>query len=126
MRSSRFQLQSLARRWSGRRPSFTAMLLAGSVAAAVTHWTAFLFLGEKLFTPEDRLIRLLGVGAETVRSGNAWQLLTFAFLPANPLHLLANVLPLCLAGREVEPIMGGKHFLSLYVLANVLGGLAQW
>jgi membrane associated rhomboid family serine protease len=126
MRSSRFQLQSLARRWSGRRPSFTATLLAGSIAAAVTHWTAFLLLGEKLFTAADPLLGLLGVSAGTVASGRAWQFLTFFFLHANPLHLLGNVLPLYLAGREVEPIMGGKHFLSLYVLANLLGGLAQW
>jgi membrane associated rhomboid family serine protease len=126
MRSSRFQLQSLARRWSGRRPSFTAMLLAGSVAAAVTHWTAFLLTGQKLFTAADPLLALLGLSAETVRAGSAWQFVTFAFLHANPLHLLSNVLPLYLAGREAEPIMGGKHFLSLYVLANLLGGLAQW
>ncbi|HEV7402662.1 MAG TPA: rhomboid family intramembrane serine protease [Chthoniobacteraceae bacterium] len=126
MRSSRFQLQSLARRWSGRRPSFTAMLLAGSIAAGVTHWSAFLLTGLKLFTSADPLIAFLGLSAETVHSGRAWQFLTFAFVHANPLHLLANVLPLYLAGREVEPIMGGKHFLSLYVLANLLGGLAQW
>jgi membrane associated rhomboid family serine protease len=126
MRSSRFQLQSLARRWSGRRPSFTAMLLAGSIAAAATHWTAFLLIGEKLFSATDPLLALLGISADTVSSGRAWQLLTFCFLHVNPLHLLANMLPLYLAGREVEPIMGGKHFLSLYVLANLLGGLAQW
>src|SRR4051812_35910 len=101
MRSSRFQLQSLARHWSGRRPSFTAILLAGSIAAAATHWTAFLLIGEKLFSSSDRLIALLGLQADTVSSGNAWQLLTFCFLHVNPLHLLANMLPLYLAGREV-------------------------
>jgi membrane associated rhomboid family serine protease len=126
MRSSRFQLQSLARRWSGRRPSFTAMMLAGSIAAAVTHWTAFVLMGEKPFTASDPLSGLLGVSAETVRSGRLWQFLTCFFLHPNPLHLLANVLPLFFAGREVEPIMGGKHFLSLYVLANLLGAVAQW
>lgn len=126
MRSSRFQLQSLARRWSGRRPSFTAMLLAGSVAAGATHWIAFLLTGQKLFPGADPLIAILGLSADSASSGSAWQFFTFALVHANPLHLLANVLPLYLAGREVEPIMGGRHFLTLYVLANLLGALAQW
>lgn len=100
------------------------MLLAGSIAAAVTHWVAFLLTGQKLFQMED--VAFLGVSAGTVSSGSAWQFVTFPFVHANPIHLIANMLPLYFAGREVEPIMGGKHFLSLYVLANLLGGVAQW
>lgn len=124
MRSSRSQLQSLARRWSGRRPSFTSLFVAASIAAGAAQ-LIFALTDQKLLT-HDALIALLGLSAETVRTGSAWQFLSFALVHANPLHLLATVLPLYLAGREVEPIVGSKHFLGLYVLGNLVGGLAQW
>ena len=125
MRSSRFQLQSLARRWAVRRPSITSLLVAVSVAAAAAHWTVFALTGQKVFT-HDALVAMLGLSAGTVRTASEWQFLTFPFLHLNPFHLLATLLPLYLAGREVEPIMGSRHFLGLYVLSNFLGGVAQW
>src|SRR5436190_510606 len=125
MRSSRSQLQSLARRWSGRRPSFTSLLVAASAAAAFGHWTVFALTGQMLFS-HDSLSALLGLSAETVSSGSPWQFFSFALVHANWMHLLANLLPLYLAGREVEPILGSKHFVGLYLAGNLLGGVAQW
>jgi rhomboid family protein len=30
------------------------------------------------------------------------------------------------AGREVEPIVGGRHLAAMYIGGNILGGVAQW
>jgi hypothetical protein len=36
------------------------------------------------------------------------------------------MLALYFAGREVEPIIGSRHFSALYLSAILLGGLAEW
>ena len=56
-----------------------------------------------------------------IRAGQWWKFLTFGLLHGDPLHLLADMLLLYVAGREVEPIVGARHFLALYGIGNLLG-----
>src|SRR4051794_35693105 len=125
MRSSRFQLQSFARRWSARPPSVTSLLVITSVALSCAPWIVHAATADQLFDPK-RIGNLFGLSADSVANGNYWQFLSFALMHDGPLHLLGNVLLLYFAGREVEPIVGGRHFAALFLIANSLGAVVQW
>lgn len=55
--------------------------------------------------------------------GKVWQLLTYAFLHADHLHLLGNMYFLWVFGRELEAMYGVKDFLVFYLSAAVVAGL---
>ena len=125
MRPSRRQIQPFIRRWSAGRPSVTALLIALSAGAFAAQMIAEFFLGkpggENLFVP------WLALGGASIHAGQYWTFFTFPLLHhSNPLHLLANMVLLFFAGREVEPIVGRRHFLALYFGGNLLGGIAHW
>jgi rhomboid family protein len=54
-----------------------------------------------------------------------WQLVTSAFLHANPAHLVLNMLALHIFGRDVERALGAKRYLVLYGAAVVSAGCVQ-
>ncbi len=56
--------------------------------------------------------------------GQVWRLVTYAFLHANPLHLLLNGLLLLMAAPGVERRVGGLMLLAVFLTGSVLGGLA--
>jgi membrane associated rhomboid family serine protease len=68
----------------------------------------------------------LALDGENIRAGRYWTFLTYSLLHADPFHLLANVLLLYFAGKEVEPIIGVRHFAILYGTATAVGGVAHW
>jgi membrane associated rhomboid family serine protease len=51
----------------------------------------------------------------------SWQFVTAIFLHSGPAHFLANTFLLYLLGRDVESILGQRHFFYLY-LAGAVGG----
>jgi len=57
--------------------------------------------------------------------GCLWQLLTFQFLHAGPLHLILNCVMLYLFGRPVEQALGRAPFVRLYLASGAFGGLLQ-
>src|SRR3954454_15151603 len=113
MRSSRFQLQSFSRRWSARPPSVTSLLVISAIGIFCAHWIVFAVTGETLFSQET-VSRLFGLSAGTLRTGSYWQFGSFALIHAGPIHLLTNVVLLYFAGREVEPIIGSRHFFGMF------------
>jgi membrane associated rhomboid family serine protease len=60
-----------------------------------------------------------------LKHGYVWELLSFQFLHANPLHLIFNGFTLWMFGREVEEVLGKPRFLTLYFLSGAIGGLVQ-
>lgn len=66
-----------------------------------------------------------GLSAEGLRHGRVWQLLTFQFLHGGLLHLAGNMLGLWFFGRVVEERLGTNHFVKLYFLCGVAGGVLQ-
>ena len=60
-----------------------------------------------------------------VREAYAWQFLTAMFLHISPWHLLGNMLLLYLLGRDLESILGQRHFLYLYLSGAVAGELGH-
>lgn len=118
-------MQPFARHWPSGRPSLTAMLMVISVVTACVYWSVFLFdRGD--FIARGPLIDWVALHGASVSSGRWWQFVSFMLLHPNPLHLVANMMVLYFAGREVEPIIGLKHFSALYLLGNLAGGVAQW
>ena len=63
----------------------------------------------------------LGISDRGVRDAYAWQFVTAIFLHNGPWHLLGNMLVLYFLGRDLESILGQRHFLYLY-LAGAVGG----
>lgn len=68
---------------------------------------------------------LLSLSNQGLRHGAVWQLITFQFLHANTLHLACNLIGIWFFGRFVEERLGKAHFIVLYLLSGVVGGLFQ-
>lgn len=124
MRPSRRQTQPFIRRWSSGRPSATAVLVALSVGAYVSQLLLDYSLAEH--GPARLLQSWLALDGAAIRAGHYWTFLTYSLVHVDPFHLLANVLLLYFAGKEVEPIVGTRHFTILYLLGTVVGGVAHW
>jgi membrane associated rhomboid family serine protease len=56
-----------------------------------------------------------------VADGEWWRLLTAAFLHANPIHILFNMLMLWWFGRALEGLLGHGRFLGLYLVSALAG-----
>lgn len=69
------------------------------------------------------LAGLLALSLDGIRHGFVWQPLTYMFLHASFTHLLFNMLTLYFLGPETERAMGSRHFLAMYLLSGLLGGL---
>jgi membrane associated rhomboid family serine protease len=65
------------------------------------------------------------LSGETLRTGQFWRLGTHLFLHDSALALLASALLLLFAGRNLEAILGRRHFLTLYFLAGITTGLVR-
>ncbi|MEI9897413.1 MAG: rhomboid family intramembrane serine protease [Chthoniobacter sp.] len=87
------------------------------------------FIVETMFNGQhshDILREWLALDSAAIQNGHWWKFLSFGLLHADPLHMFANLLLLFLAGRELEPIIGARHFSIIYIVGNILGGLAHW
>ena len=58
--------------------------------------------------------------------GAASTLFGHMFLHGGAAHLLMNMVMLLAIGRILEPELGGRRFLALYLLSGLAGGLAEW
>lgn len=97
-------------------PPATFALLVGLVALYLVQLACSAILG-------IRLEYALGLNVAGIMSGHIWQLLTYQLLHGGPFHLLLNALMFVFLGAEVERAIGTRHFLILYALSGVLGGL---
>lgn len=72
------------------------------------------------------LQKWLALDGASIAAGHYWAFLTYSLLHASPLHLLASGVLLYFGGKEVEPIIGARNFVVLYVAATAIGGFAHW
>lgn len=63
----------------------------------------------------------LGLSYRGIDQAYAWQFFSAMFLHVGVFHFAANLIVLYLIGRDLETIIGAKHFLYLY-LCGALGG----
>jgi rhomboid protease GluP len=59
-----------------------------------------------------------------VTQGEAWRLVTSAFLHSGFVHLALNMLSLYFLGSFAEITFGRSRFLALYLISGIAGGLA--
>jgi membrane associated rhomboid family serine protease len=116
-------------RLSGRKRSYTqpwterqriALLTLLSVNLAV--FVGQLFL--EVYQP-GAIRSYLGLSSQGVHNAYAWQFFTAMFLHDGPWHLLGNMLILYLLGRDLEVILGQRHFVYLYLAGAIAGELGH-
>ncbi len=104
----------------------------GLIAACVLVYFGVAAVGASAGTPlEAGLVsqpaNVLILGAlvpEFVAEGQAWRLVTSAFLHAGFAHLALNMLSLYFLGSFAEVSFGRGRFLALYLVSGIAGGLA--
>jgi membrane associated rhomboid family serine protease len=67
----------------------------------------------------------LGISNRGVSDAYAWQFPAAMLLHAGPWHFIGNMLLLYLLGRDLESILGRRHFLYLYLSGAVAGELGH-
>jgi len=118
MRLSGQKPSPIARRWT-QQPRVVLLGLIGlNVAVFVTQ--LFLDAYQPGFVRE-----YLALSDHGLRSAYGWQFITAAFLHDGPWHLLGNMALLYLLGRDVESIVGQRHFLFLYLTGTAAGELGH-
>ncbi len=101
-----------------------SLLVALGVGAYVSQMIITIMLHDQ--HGQRMLWEWLAIDRASVLGGAWWKVVTYGFLhDPNPLHVLCNMLLLFFAGREVEPIVGWRHFLAIYILGGIVGGLAH-
>jgi len=61
-----------------------------------------------------------------IANGEVWRIFTSMFLHGNFLHILFNVFWLYLFGPELEKIVGKARFITIYLLAGIIGNIATY
>ena len=118
MRLSGRKTSSLERPWAQRQRIVLVALISLNIAAFVTQLVAEGYRAG--FVRE-----FLGLSEIGVQNAYAWQFLTAIFMHDGPWHLLGNTLVLYLLGRDVESIIGQRHFFFLYAAGAVAGELGH-
>src|SRR2546425_9754719 len=118
MRLSGRKYSSYTQHWTQRQRIVLLTLISANVAIFI----AQLFIENY----QPGFVRAyLGLGDSGVREAYAWQFVTAMFLHSGPWHLLGNMLVLYLLGRDLESILGQRHFLYLYLGGAVAGELGH-
>lgn len=118
MRLSGRKYSSYTQRWSRQQRVVLLALIGVNLAAFLAQ------LIVEAFQP-GLVSAYLGLSDAGVRDAYAWQFITAMFLHQGPWHLLGNMLILYLLGRDLEAILGQRHFLYLYLAGAVAGELGH-
>ncbi|MEY2518818.1 MAG: hypothetical protein QOF24_577 [Verrucomicrobiota bacterium] len=117
-------------RLSGRKPSPTTrrwtqqprVVLLGLIGLNLAVFVTQLFLDAY----QHGFVReYLALSDRGLRAAYGWQFITAGFLHDGPWHLLGNMFLLYLLGRDVESIVGQRHFLFLYLTGTAAGELGH-
>jgi membrane associated rhomboid family serine protease len=118
MRLSGRKPSSFTRRWTQRQRIVLLVLLGINIVAFAAQVMVQTYAPG--FTEE-----FLGLSNRGIHDAYAWQLFTGMFLYDGPWHLIGNILVLYLIGRDVECILGQRHFLYLYLAGAIAGELGH-
>ena len=114
MRLSGRRASSYAPRWTARSRVVLLSLIGLNFSIFVAQLTLQAY--QPAAVPE-----YLGLSYRGIDQAYAWQFFSALFLHSGVFQFVANMLVLYVIGRDVESILGQKHFLYLY-LCGALGG----
>ena len=114
MRLSGRKASSHAPRWPPPQRAVLLSLLGVNVVAFVVQQVLEV-------TQAGAVAQYLGLSYRGIDQAYAWQFLSAMFLHPGFFSFLGSMIVLYLVGRDLEVILGQKHFLYLY-LGGVLGG----
>jgi len=114
VRLSRGKPSLFARPWRESRP----VVLLALIALSITAFTVGVFIDA--FEP-GFLRDYLAISDSGVHQAYAWQFLTAPFLYSGPWHFIGSVLVLYVLGRDIESIIGQRHFFYLF-FSGAIGG----
>ncbi len=71
------------------------------------------------------LTETLGLRAPAIRDGQIWRLVThmLAHSDQSVFHILLNMFVLFMFGRMIEQSIGPRHYIALYMVSGISGGL---
>jgi len=118
VRLSRGKPSLFARPWQQDRPVALLALIGLNVIGFVAQFLLDAF--RPGFVQE-----FLAISKNGVSDAYSWQFITAALLYGNPWHFLANVLVLYILGRDIESILGQRHFLYLFISGAIGGELGH-
>jgi len=114
MRLSGRKASSHAPRWTPPQRALLLSLIGANLLVFISQ------LVIQAYQP-TAVAQYLGLSYRGIDRAFAWQFLTAAFLHPGVLGFAANMIVLYLVGRDLETILGEKHFCYLY-LGGILGG----
>jgi membrane associated rhomboid family serine protease len=85
-----------------------------------------IFLAQKFMPGFEPLIRNVGVLIPAWLPYRPWTIVTYMFLHAGFWHVFFNMFSLFFFGPRLELELGGRRFLTLYLLSGMTGGLLSW
>ena len=100
------------------RPRLTYLLLAVMVLC----FTAQQIVVVHLEKPYDAYLALSGYG---MKSGHLWELVTCHAFHTGWIHFILNAAVLLVAGRAVEPVLGGARFARVFIGSALAGAVLQ-
>lgn len=113
----RRELSGFAHAMASRRVLMTPLILSTLVL-----WWGMEVLAGAPWTPA--LVRMGAQVPLLVERGEAWRLLSYAWLHGDWMHIGFNGLVVYRIGSSLERVFGGSRFMVLYVLSALGGGLA--
>lgn len=87
-------------------------------------YVTFAFLTDPVSPTYQQLVHFGGARGIDVGNGDAWRLVSYAFLHGSALHLLFNMWSLIQLGPATEAALGSVRFASLYVVGAIGAGIA--
>ncbi len=107
-----------------RLPAVTRALLIANIAISLLDLALGAFDQWRWFLPL-RLWPLLPADSAWEYGFMPWQLVTHAFLHADPVHLILNMFGLVMFGAPLEHEWRARRFITLYAVSMLGGGLCQ-
>ena len=77
----------------------------------------------QLANPKPWLLQYFALSSFGLEDGRYYQLFTYMWLHGSMTHLLFNMIGLWCFGRELASVAGRLHFLLLYILSGLAGGV---
>lgn len=68
--------------------------------------------------------KFAALSVNNIQTGKIWTFITYGFLHGGLFHILVNMLVIFFVGKILEPFLGTKRFIQLFLFAVLMGGVA--